>query len=91
MREDTVLNRTIRATEQGWEYEADQRHADILVKEMNLDNANGVKTPGEELKPWLEVEEETKLEGVEAAKYRALAARSNYLAADRADIEYATN
>ena len=87
--EGTVLNRTIR-TSQGWEYEADQRHADILVKEMNLENANGVKTPGEELKPLLDADEEMKLEGKAASKYRALLARSNYLAADRADVEYAT-
>lgn len=59
------------------------------MKEMNLENANGVKTPGEDLKPWSDAEEEMKLEGREASKYRALAARSNYLAADRADIEYA--
>ena len=39
-------------TPAGWEYEADQRHADLIVKAMNLENANSVQTPGEELKSW---------------------------------------
>ena len=53
LKEANVLNRTIRVTEEGWEYEADQRHADLIVKEFKLKEAKGVKTPGEEEKPWL--------------------------------------
>eukprot|EP00973_Karenia_brevis_P037899 5227222-Karenia_brevis.AAC.1 len=30
VREGKVLNRIIRKTDRGWEYEADQRHVDIL-------------------------------------------------------------
>ena len=33
VREARILNRIIRVTEEGWEYEADQRHADLIVKE----------------------------------------------------------
>ena len=89
MREATVLNRTIRVMENGWEYEADQRHADIIVKELNLRDAKGVKTPGEDEKPWLAEEDATALAGKDATGYRALSARSNYLAQDRSDIQYA--
>ncbi len=32
LREARVLNRVIRVTDEGWEYEPDQRHADIIVK-----------------------------------------------------------
>ena len=33
-KEVKVLNRVIRATPQGWEYEADLRHAELLAREM---------------------------------------------------------
>ncbi len=55
-REERILNRIIRATAEGWELEADQRHADIIIKQLNLVNANGVKTPSEDEKKWEEEE-----------------------------------
>ena len=51
-KEERILNRIIRATEKGWETEADQRHADILITELNLKSANGVTSPGEDEKKW---------------------------------------
>ena len=36
-REERILNRVIRVNENGWEYEADQRHADLIVKETGGD------------------------------------------------------
>ena len=42
--EGKVLNRIVRCTGDGWEYEADQRHGEILVEELGLEAANGVKT-----------------------------------------------
>ena len=44
--EGRVLGRSIRITPEGWEYEADPRHAEIIVREHNLSHANGVKSPG---------------------------------------------
>ena len=41
VREERILNRVIRVTEDGWEMEADQRHADIIIERMNLKEANG--------------------------------------------------
>ena len=32
-REGKVLNRVIRVTDDGWEYEPDQRHAEIIIDE----------------------------------------------------------
>ena len=32
-REERILNRVIRVTKQGWEYEAGQRHADLNIQE----------------------------------------------------------
>ena len=42
VREARILNRIVRVTPEGWEYEPDQRHVDILVKELNLQGAKGV-------------------------------------------------
>ena len=35
MHETRVLNRTIWATKDGWELEADQRHAEVIVQMQN--------------------------------------------------------
>ena len=88
-REGKVLNRVIRATAEGWEYEADQRHGEVVIKAMNLQDAKGVTSPGEDGKAWLELEEANPLEPKTASEYRALAARLNYLALDRPDIQFA--
>ena len=44
--EGRLLNRIVRCTSEGWEVEPDQRHADLIVKELALNGANGVTTPG---------------------------------------------
>ena len=87
MLEAHILNRVVRKTVDGWEYEADQRHAQILIQEMQVEKP--AKTPGEEEVKWKMEEGEQKLEGARAAQYRALAARANYLATDRTDLQYA--
>lgn len=46
-----VLNRVIRCTASAWESEADQRHADILVKGLDMEKANPVTSAGEDEKP----------------------------------------
>ena len=87
--EHRVLGRIVRATDSAWEYEADPRHAELLIKALRLDAANGVKSPGEDDRPWMEEENGEHLQGADASEYRALAARANYLAQDRADILFA--
>ena len=49
-REGRVLNRIVRVSEDGWEYEADQRHADLIIKGSNMTETKSAKTPGEETK-----------------------------------------
>ena len=90
VKEAKILNRVIRVDEEGWNYEADQRHAELIIKAMNLEGAKGVSSPGEDEKPWKEEELKELLSSHEATKYRAVAARANYLALDRPDIQFAT-
>ena len=89
VREEKVLNRVLRLCEGGWEYEADQRHAEMVVKTLGLEEARSVQTPCEDERVQHEEEEEQYLSGSDVTTYRALAARINYLALDRADIQYA--
>ncbi len=43
----TILSRIVTVTEHGLEYEADQRHAEILMRGMGIDESSkGVVTPG---------------------------------------------
>ena len=89
-REERVLNRVVRVDSEGWEYEPDQRHAELIIQGLGLKNAKPVQTPVEEDKPWKKEEYEQLLNEQDAREYRALAARANYLALDRADIQFAT-
>ena len=84
-----VLNRIIRCEETGYTYEPDQRHAEILIEGMGVKESRGVKTPGIKDEREEQEEDETELPREESGMYRALAARANYLAADRADIQFA--
>ena len=36
VREARILNRVIRVTDGGWEYEADQRHVDLIIQETGV-------------------------------------------------------
>ena len=88
-KEHRVLGRIVRVTEQGWELEADPRHAELLIKGLRLEAANGVKSPGEDPRAWEIEENSVPLSAAESKEYRALAARANYLAQDRMDIQFA--
>ena len=82
-----ILNRVVEWTDNGIEYEADQRHAEIIAKEMNLDeNSRSLSTPG--IKGSIRYEDEEKLTREEARRYRGMVARANYLGQGRSDIQY---
>ena len=89
VREARLLNRIIGVCEKGWRYEADPRHAELIIRGLNMQDAKGVKTPGEDQKPWCEVEDAEALPVQDATPFRALAARANYLSPDRPDAQYA--
>merc|ERR1711873_57450 len=83
-----ILNRVIEWTEEGILYEADHRHAEIIVRKMELDT--GTKpavTPG--VKREEESDDDLEMSPHESTEYRAIVARANYLAQDRSDIQYA--
>ena len=89
-KEATVLNRVIRWTPEGIEYEADPRQVERLLEELNLegDGVKGVVTPGvKTTAQQLSTEEE--LPERQHTWFRGVAARANYLSADRPDIMYA--
>ena len=82
-----ILNRIVEWTPEGLRYEADQRHAEIIVKELGLDSGkHRSEVPGEKL-PFEEKDEE-ELPQSQAKMFQALTARANYLAQDRSDIQF---
>jgi len=85
-----ILNRIVTWTNEGIEYEPDQRHAEIIIKMMGLDKSEkSVITPGTKWDGKFGEGEEDSLSKEEATNYRAMAARANYLSQDRSDIRQA--
>ena len=86
-KELTVLNRVIRWTDKGLEYEADPRQGERLLEGLVLDDGcKSTATPG--LKPLIEQLKEDKLLSVDGhTEFRGIAARANYLAQDRIDLQ----
>ena len=84
-----VLNRFIQWTPSGIEYEADQRHAEIIVRELGLkSDSKSINAPGTAIK-WEELEDDAELTPQERTWYRQVVARGNYIAQGRCDIQYA--
>ena len=88
-----MLNRVLRYMEESpgrprMEVEADDRHVQILVKELGLSKGKGVDTPAVKKKYEIAiVESQSHALGPEmSSKLRSLVMRSAYLAQDRADI-----
>ena len=46
LREVRTLNRVVRWDNQGVQYEADQRHAELVVRHLELESATSVSSPG---------------------------------------------
>ena len=83
------MNRVVTWKSHGIEYEADQRHADIIIESLGLKGKKslaspGVRTADEKDDP----EDEERLSPTEASIYRSVTARANYLSQDRLDIKY---
>ncbi len=88
-KEGKVLNRILRAGEHGWELEADPRHAELLIQQLELEGCKGVSSPGTESSDAEEEDNAELTDKEEITKFRGVAARTNYLAQDRPDIAYA--
>ena len=86
--ECVVLNRVIRWTPAGLEYEADPRQVEKLVSECGMTDTNSVATPGVRV-AFSELENDPELQTRHHTAFRGAAARANYLAADRPDCQFA--
>ena len=58
IQETRVLNIILRWAPKRWEYEADQRHAELIIRGMGMEGAKSVKPPGEDIPTWKLEEEE---------------------------------
>ena len=85
-----VLNRAVEWRSEGIAVEADQRHVEIAAQLMGVKGNNNITAPG--VKPRGEDEEfgGEALPRDKARVYRAVAARLNFVAMDRADMQFAT-
>ncbi len=87
-KEGRMLNRIVRWCEDRITYEADPRQIERLITECGLDGAKAVSTPS--VKPtFKELEDDEGLPVHLTTAFRGAAARGNYVAADRPDIQFA--
>ena len=70
----------------GLRYEADPRHVELVVQQLGLQDAKVITTPGTREEGTTKEDHAEVLNEKEAAKYRAVIARCNYLALDRPDV-----
>jgi hypothetical protein len=85
-----ILNRVMEWGENETRHKADQRYADIILRDLGLKgNSKSVVTPGVKGKSEKGDDYDEELEGEEATLYRAAVARGIYLAQDRSDIGFA--
>ena len=83
------LNRVTRATCDGWEYECDQRHVEIILEHLELQKARPLSTRVAD-DPTTEVAgDKEPLRPHAASLYRATSARASYITQDRSDVQYA--
>ena len=86
----TILNRIVTFEKETGKvtYEADPRHAEMIIRQLNLQNAKSVATPSEKKKA-SDVLASVGLPPVTADQttlYRSLGMRAQFLAQDRADL-----
>ena len=87
MKAMTILNRIVEWTNAGIQYEADPRRVDLIIEELGLENANGSEVTGSKV----DINEiDTELDHEDAYRFRSIAAKLNFLAADRIDIQFAS-
>ena len=72
--------------EHGVDVEADPRHVELILKEMGMEECKGSDVVG---RTRLTGEEEGELLPQDARRFRSIAARCDFLAADRIDIQFA--
>ena len=84
-----ILNRVIEWTQDGIEYEADQRHAEIIIRDAGLDSsAKTAITPRVKTAPSDKPIEEKEFSSTQSTMYPAISARGNYRSPDRSGIPF---
>ena len=86
-KEGRALNRVVRWTQDGLEYEADPRQIEKLVLDCGLEGANQMSTPSVKVS-FNDLEQDTPLQPEMHTAFRGAAARSNYVSADRLDAQF---
>ena len=86
-KEARALNRVVRWTPSGIEYEADPRQAERLIQECGLEGSNVISTPGVR-QTAKDIAEDQPLPSKLATPFRGSAARGNYLGPDRLDAQF---
>ena len=90
MVEGQVLNGVIRRTAHGYELEADLRHAELIIEQLDLQSCEPVAVPGIDVSvncaAWDKEPEREELPPADCSRYPANAARCNDLQPDRPEI-----
>ena len=86
--EARVLNRVVTWDCEGLRMEADQRHVEIALKQLGLEDCKAVATPGTS-QGGDDEDEMKELNETEIRVFRSVGARLNYLSVDRPEIQYA--
>ena len=75
--------------ERSWiEYEPDPRHAELIVKLLNLESAKGVTTPSVKKRLEEVLMTSPQLDALQTRQYRCVVMRAAYLSHDRPDLSY---
>ena len=67
--------------------EADPRHAELIIEQLGVGELRSAATPGIDE---VDREDGAEITGSDATRFRGVAARCNYLAFDRPDIQFPT-
>jgi hypothetical protein len=86
--EGKVLNRIVRCSEEGWSLEADPRHAELIIEQLGVGELRAAATPGINGIDEVDRDDDVEITGSDATRFRGVAARCNYLAFDRPDIQF---
>ena len=84
-----ILSWVLRTCSRGVEYEADPRHAEEMIRSMDLEECNSVSTPATKETVDSIANDGPLLKEAETS-FRAAAARSNNLSIDRPDCQFAS-
>ena len=85
-----MLNRVIKWEGDGAAYEADPRHVEIILKQLNLESCKTAFISGTKDEGTTSEDNDEKLAYEQSRLCLAATARCNYLATDRPDIAFAT-